>query len=84
MANFVASNNGYGTIGVPGGRTFVTAGVLIAGEGGEGPPPPEPGVGYIKYWTGSAWVEKPVKFWNGSAWVQKPVKFWNGSAWVLG
>lgn len=39
--------------------------------------------GYFKYWTGSAWVEKPLKYWTGSAWVQKPVKFWNGSTWVL-
>ena len=39
--------------------------------------------GYIKYWTGSAWVVKPVKYWTGSAWVQKPVKYWNGSAWTL-
>ena len=39
--------------------------------------------GLLKYWTGSAWSEKPVKYWNGSAWVTKPVKYWNGSAWVL-
>lgn len=39
--------------------------------------------GYIKYWTGSAWVVKPVKYWDGSAWVQKPLKYWNGSAWTL-
>ena len=39
--------------------------------------------GYIKYWTGSAWVVKPMKYWTGSAWVQKPVKYWNGSAWTL-
>jgi hypothetical protein len=39
--------------------------------------------GYIKYWTGSAWVVKPVKYWTGSAWVQKPVKHWNGTAWTL-
>ena len=39
--------------------------------------------GYIKYWTGSAWVVKPMKYWKGSAWVQKPVKYWNGTAWTL-
>lgn len=39
--------------------------------------------GYIKVWTGSAWVLKPVKVWTGSAWVIKPIKFWNGSSWVL-
>lgn len=39
--------------------------------------------GYIKYWSGSAWVVKPVKYWNGSAWVIKPLKYWNGSAWTL-
>ena len=39
--------------------------------------------GYIKYWTGSAWVVKPVKYWTGSAWVQKPLKYWNGTAWTL-
>ena len=39
--------------------------------------------GYVKYWTGTTWVLKPVKYWNGSAWIQKPVKYWNGSAWLL-
>lgn len=36
----------------------------------------------LKYWTGSAWVEKPLKRWNGSAWVAATLKRWNGSAWV--
>ena len=48
-----------------------------------GEPPIGGTAGYMKYWTGSAWVLKPVKYWTGSAWVQKPVKFWNGSAWTL-
>jgi hypothetical protein len=39
--------------------------------------------GDIKWWSGSAWMPKPVKVWNGSAWVTKPLKRWNGSAWVL-
>ena len=39
--------------------------------------------GYVKHWTGTNWVLKPVKYWNGTAWIQKPVKFWNGSAWAL-
>lgn len=56
------------------------------------PPPPQPFIptvqppataGYIKFWSGSAWVLKPVKVWSGSAWVQKPLKFWSGSAWTL-
>ena len=37
----------------------------------------------IKYWTGSAWVAKPLKRWNGTAWVAvTALKRWNGSAWV--
>jgi hypothetical protein len=36
----------------------------------------------IKYWSGSAWVLKPIKVWNGTAWVQKPLKRWNGASWV--
>ena len=39
--------------------------------------------GKVKYYNGSAFVEKPVKVWNGSAWVEKPLKVYNGSAWVL-
>lgn len=35
----------------------------------------------LKYWNGSAWVEKPLKYWNGSAWVAKTIRYWNGSAW---
>ena len=38
--------------------------------------------GWIKVWTGSAWVKKPAKVWTGVAWVAKPNKKWNGSAWV--
>ena len=37
--------------------------------------------GYVKIWTGSTWVYKPVKRWTGSAWVQKPVKFRTSIAW---
>lgn len=36
----------------------------------------------IKYWTGSAWVEKPVKYWTGSEWLAKPIKYWTGSEWL--
>ena len=36
----------------------------------------------LKYWTGSAWVAKPLKRWNGSSWVAATLKRWNGSAWV--
>lgn len=35
-----------------------------------------PTFGYIKWWSGSAWILKPVKWWSGSAWVIKPLKFW--------
>lgn len=45
-----------------------------------GAPPAE--LGYVKVWTGSAWVKKPVKVWNGTSWVIKPMKRWTGSAWV--
>ncbi len=38
--------------------------------------------GYVKVWTGAAWVEKPAKVWTGAAWVTKPAKYYNGSAWV--
>lgn len=31
--------------------------------------------GYLKIWSGAAWVYKPAKVWTGSSWVQKPVKF---------
>ena len=41
------------------------------------------GGGYIKVWSGSAWVLKPVKYWTGAAWVQKPLKYWDGAAWTL-
>lgn len=37
---------------------------------------------YLKYWSGSAWVSKPLKRWNGSSWQQTNLKRWNGSSWV--
>lgn len=37
----------------------------------------------LKYWNGSAWVEKPLKRWNGSSWVSTGVlKYYNGSTWL--
>ena len=39
--------------------------------------------GYIKTWSGSQWVVKPVKVWNGSQWIVKPAKVWNGTQWVI-
>lgn len=36
----------------------------------------------LKYWTGSAWVEKPLKRWNGSTWVAATLKRYTGSAWA--
>ena len=42
--------------------------------------PPASG-GLLKYWTGSAWVGKPVKYWNGSAWVTGVMKWRDGAAW---
>ena len=36
----------------------------------------------IKYWTGSAWIQKPLKYWNGSSWITKTIKRWNGTSWV--
>jgi hypothetical protein len=37
----------------------------------------------LKYWTGAAWVEKPLKRWNGAAWVNTgTLKRWSGAAWV--
>ncbi len=39
--------------------------------------------GEVKFWTGSAWVAKPIKVWTGSAWAIKPLKRWTGSAWVI-
>lgn len=39
--------------------------------------------GKLKYYNGTAWVEKSLKYWNGTAWVAKPLKYWNGTAWVL-
>ena len=61
-----------------GSRQWVTASGWLIGETISAP-----AAGYVKVWSGSAWVEKPLKVWSGSAWVQKPVKVWNGSAWVL-
>lgn len=37
----------------------------------------------LKYWTGAAWVEKPLKRWNGAAWVNTgTIKRWSGAAWI--
>jgi len=36
----------------------------------------------LQYWTGSAWVSKPLKRWNGSAWVSTTLKYWDGASWV--
>ena len=41
-----------------------------------------PTTGYVKYYTGSVWLLKPMKVYVGGAWVIKPVKFWDGSQWV--
>jgi len=43
---------------------------------------PLSGSGSIKYWSGSAWISKPLKYWNGVAWASKPLKYWNGVTWV--
>lgn len=45
-------------------------------------PTPSAATGRPKFWSGTAWVQKPLKVWNGTAWVEKPVKYWNGTAWV--
>lgn len=39
--------------------------------------------GKLKYYNGTAWVEKSLKYWDGTEWVAKPLKYWNGTAWVL-
>lgn len=36
----------------------------------------------IKYWTGAAWVAKPLKRWNGASWEAATLKRWNGASWV--
>lgn len=36
----------------------------------------------IKYWTGAAWVAKPLKRWTGSTWEAAALKRWNGSTWI--
>lgn len=71
--------NGGDSIWVDGSNAGLVAGNEFFGEGGI----PIDATGYIKYWTGSAWVLKPVKYWTGSAWVQKPAKYWTGSVWAL-
>lgn len=43
---------------------------------------PPSSLGLIKYWSGAAWLAKPIKYWNGSAWTQKPLKYWNGASWI--
>lgn len=40
--------------------------------------------GYVQWYSGSAWVSKPVKVFNGAVWQVKPAKTWDGSQWVLG
>ena len=35
----------------------------------------------LKYWSGSAWLNKPLKQFNGSAWAVKPAKVRAGSTW---
>lgn len=39
--------------------------------------------GYIKLWSGTEWVKKPVKYWTGTEWIQKPLKYWTGTEWKL-
>ena len=39
-------------------------------------------IGFIKYWGGSSWIQKPAQAWTGTEWVEKPVKVWNGLDWV--
>lgn len=43
---------------------------------------PVAGGSQVKYWSGSAWVLKPIKVWDGAAWASKPLKRWNGTSWV--
>jgi len=38
----------------------------------------------INYYTGVAWVSKPLKVWNGAIWQTKTLKRWNGSSWLYG
>jgi hypothetical protein len=39
--------------------------------------------GFMRVWTGTEWIERPVKVWNGSTWEVKPLKVWDGSDWIL-
>lgn len=37
----------------------------------------------VKWWSGSAWLDKPLYRWDGSALVPvTSLKYWNGSSWV--
>lgn len=69
---------------------------VVANMGRVSPAPPAPGVEYvlagdlqpeepkyIKVWSGSAWVDKPLRYWNGVAWITaRPTRYWNGEEWV--
>ena len=44
--------------------------------------PPAEGTGQIKWYSGAAFVAKPVKVWSGSVWATKPLKYWNGATWI--
>lgn len=46
-------------------------------------PPPANESGYLKVWSGTEWVLKPLKVWSGTEWVIKPVKRWTGSIWEI-
>ena len=46
------------------------------------PAAPAGGGPTLKYWTGAAWVAKPLKRWNGSTWVAATLTHGTGSAWV--
>ena len=37
------------------------------------------GQGYVWWWDGTDWREKPLKVWNGTAWVRKQVRYYDGS-----
>jgi hypothetical protein len=36
----------------------------------------------LKYWSGTAWAQKPLKYYTGSTWVSKPLKVYTGSEWI--
>lgn len=37
------------------------------------------GQGYVWWWDGTDWREKPLKVWDGTAWVRKQVRYYDGS-----